>query len=274
MDRLRKPHGKGTIMAETEELLKKRLIESANKAYHNNCYTFTSFLGELEQDLFFQIEKEISFIPYLLFGGATSSERRMIRFGSEELFGYEEAFPIACILVRPLNQKFADQFTHRDFLGAVMNLGIERSEVGDIMIMNNEGYLFVTENMSDYIMMHLDQVKHTHVTCSRTDVPRELMHASLSEICVTAASKRLDGIISKIYGLSRNTALTLFSTKKVFVNGRQTENNSYQVKEQDTVSVRGYGKFQILALGGITKKGKLQIKAGIYGNTTGKGEKL
>lgn len=261
-------------MAEAEELLKRRFIELADKAYQNNCYMFTSFLGEMEQDLFFQIEKEISYIPHSMSGGTENNERKMIRFGSEELFGYVEEFPIACILVRPLNQKFADQFTHRDFLGAVMNLGIERSEVGDIIISENEGYLFVTEKMSEYMILHLDQVKHTHVKCSKVAVPMELAQATLEERQITVASSRLDGVISKVYGLSRNAALLLFRAKKIFVNGRQSENISYQVKNQDTISVRGYGKFQVLMLGGVTKKGKLQIKIGIFGLVSGKEEKL
>ena len=74
----------------------------------------------------YEIKKEISYVPFDVFGGTENCERLMIRFGSEELFGYEEPFPICCLLAEPLIEKFADNFTHRDFLGAIMNLGIER----------------------------------------------------------------------------------------------------------------------------------------------------
>ena len=79
-----------------------------------------------------------------------------------------------------------------------------------------------------------------------------------------SASERIDGVIAKVYNMSRSQSIEYFRAKKVYVNSRLCENNSYQLKQQDVVSVRGYGKFVYNGVGYQTKKGKLSVKVGIY----------
>ena len=121
--------------------LKKRFAELAERSYQKNVYVFTDFLNLSEQAVFFEQERELSYAGYTLWGGTESSERRMLRFGTEELLGYEEPFPITCIRIRPAAKKFAEDLNHRDFLGALMHLGIERSVLGDICLRDQEAYL-------------------------------------------------------------------------------------------------------------------------------------
>lgn len=250
---------------EAEELLKKRFAELARKCYQNNQYTFTDFLSLADMAGFYEMEREFSYVPYTIWGGSDLCERVMVRFGSEDFLGYTEEFPITCIEVKPLAQKFADQLSHRDFLGALMNLGIERSTLGDIFIVGNAGYLFCMENMASYIIENLTRVKHTTVVCKVADNPPMISESDRVEVVVQIASKRVDGVISKVYKLSRNDSLDLFRQKKVFINGRLCENNSQLLKEQDKVSVRGYGKFEFAEELGTSKKGKQNAKVFLYG---------
>ena len=122
-------------MAVTDEKdlqqLKKRLTELAEKAYSRNIYTYTPFLGLAEQQAYYAVEREVSYAGVQMEGGASLCERKIIRFGDP---GYEETFPIARIEILPKTPKFAENLTHRDFLGAVMNLGIERDVVGDFFV--------------------------------------------------------------------------------------------------------------------------------------------
>ena len=77
------------------------------------------------------------------------SKRRMLQFYP---YGFEkETFPIVCLCIRPVSPKFADSLTHRDFLGALINLGIDRSKLGDILIEENTAYVFVFSQIADYI---------------------------------------------------------------------------------------------------------------------------
>lgn len=113
----------GTDEKELQQL-KKRLLELADQSYSRGIYTYTPFLSLAQQQVFYEIQKELSYAGTDLYGGAPSCERKMVRFGSAESLGYEEAYPIACLEMMPVMPKFADTLTHRDFLGAVMNHGI------------------------------------------------------------------------------------------------------------------------------------------------------
>lgn len=246
------------------ELLKKRLTELAEKSYRNNQYVFTNFLNMAEMNAFYEIQREISYVPYTAFGGAEQCERQMLRFGSEELFGYEEPFPIRCILAEPLIAKFSDEFSHRDFLGAIMNLGIEREVVGDISIRGKQAYIFCIEKMASYIAENLVQVKHTSMRCKVLEETPEVLKPVLAPKEITAASERIDAVIGKLCNLSRSQSVLAFREKKVFVNGRQCENNSYFLKPGDMVSLRGFGKFVYQGIKYETKKGKLCMEVSIY----------
>lgn len=246
------------------ELLKKRLAELAEKSYRNNQYVFTNFLNMAEMNAFYEMRKEISYIPCTAFGGTENCERLMIRFGSEELFGYEEPFPIRCIHAKPLIEKFADNFTHRDFLGAIMNLGIEREVVGDISLKGKEAYIFCTEKIADYLAENLVQVKHTSMNCRILSEVPDILKPTLEKREVTAASERIDAVLGKLCNLSRSQSILAFREKKVFVNGRQCENNSYSLKAGDVVTCRGFGKFIYQGVKYETKKGKSCVEVSVY----------
>lgn len=239
--------------------MKQQLTDLANRCYQNGHYTFSRFLAPSEIDEFYQIKKELSFVEYKLYGGSEEAERQVIRFGSEEMFGYEEDFPIDCIFCRPLTPRFAEDIGHRDVLGALMNLGIERNVIGDIWVKDKKSYFFCLENMTEYICENLTKVRHTNVVCMKTDgLDEGIRPARIREEHIIA-SERCDALISKVYSLSRGKCIPLFQNKKIFVNSRQFENNSGSLKEGDVVSVRGYGKFIYLGVVRETKKGRLTV---------------
>ena len=128
------------MAAETQkelEQLKKRFLDLAEKSYRQNVFAFTGFLSLAEQDALWEAMGKNAFCPFSLWGGNEDCERRMARFGSAEELGYEEDFPIAALRISPLSEKFSEDFSHRDFLGALMHLGIDRSTVGDIFLEGN-----------------------------------------------------------------------------------------------------------------------------------------
>mgnify|MGYP002514929532 CR=1 FL=1 len=247
-----------------EEMLKKRLVELAKRAYERNVYTFSGFLSPGEMGAFYQVEREISHVDYEISGGVEQAERVMIKFGSEGMFGYREEFPIVCLIVKPLMEKFSDALTHRDFLGALMNLGIERSMVGDIVVKGVRAYIFCMDSMGDFIIENLVRVKHTNVKCEKSQVIPEEVKPKLKEENVLVSSERLDGVIAKAYHLSRSQVVEIFRGKRVFVDGRLCENNSRILKDGEVVSVRGVGKFLYIGKVYETKKGKNAVKIGKY----------
>lgn len=244
--------------------LKNRFRDLADKAFGQNMFTFTGFLGLNEQDIFRRMEGELCYAGVALWGGTENTDRKMVRFGSVEELGYEVPFPIVCIYICPLMAKFADRLSHRDFLGALMNLGIERSTIGDIKTGDKEAYLFCTRQVAEFICANLVQIKHTHVKCMVTEDYKELMKEEPEKVILQAASLRVDAVAAKVYNRSRGESIELFRAGKVFVDGRLCENNAILLKDGQTVNVRGFGKFQFLGERGETRKGKLSIEVAVY----------
>ena len=249
---------------EASEHLKKRFCELAGKSYNSGIYLFTDFLGLAEQALFAEVKPSISHVSYTAFGGDAGCERVMIRFGDEENLGYTENFPIVCIKAEPVSQKFADKLTHRDFLGALLNLGIERSTLGDIPIVDNVGYIFAKEDIAPFIISELRRVKHTDVKLSITESIPEGKLFKTERRKIQANGERIDAVIAKVFSASRSDASALFSKKLVYVNGRLCENSSYIPKRDEIISVRGYGRFIYLGYETTSKKGKLNIEVALY----------
>lgn len=250
---------------DTEETrLRKRLAELADKSYSSGQYFFTSFLSAAELDIYYQMERELSYVTVTAFGGTMDCERVMLRFGSTELCGYEAAFPIQCIEILPLVEKFGEELGHRDYLGALMNLGIERSTLGDLVISGKHAFLFCTEKMAPYILDTLDKVRHTSVRCQPAAQIPESTVTRLERKTVQVSAVRLDSVIAKAYNLSRSDSAALFRAKKVFVNGRLNENNSGQLKPGDKVTVRGFGRFCYVETAGESRKGKLNVALDLY----------
>ncbi len=251
-------------MSDEDILIKRRLAELAKKSYNGGYFVFTNFLGLSEQSLFSEILPEIKGIPYTAFGGAEGAERVIIRFGSPCDLGYEEDFPIDSLSIAPKAEKFADRLTHRDFLGSLMNLGIEREMLGDIIIINNVGFLFCKAEISDYITDSLTRVKHTDVTVKRVDkLPEgELYRTEIRKIQLS--SERLDAAVAKIFNLSRDDAQSLFKKRLIFVNGRCIESTSHTPKPGDKISVRGHGRMIYQGFDSLSKKGKLNVTVEVY----------
>ena len=246
-------------MREDYTLEKKRFLELARKSYNSSIYTFTDFLGLGEQSAFAEIQRDLAGIPYTAFGGTNGCERVMIRFGSEELCGYEMPFPISIVLCQPLSDKFAEKLSHRDFLGAILNLGIDRSVLGDIAIVDKCAYLFVKEGMAEFVADGLTKVRKTAVKCCIVDSAPEGTLYNTKEVRVQAVGERIDALVAKVFSISRDDSATLFSRGLVFISGKCCESVSHKLKEGDIVSVRGYGRFIYRGVEGHTKKGKLNI---------------
>ncbi|MBD5482356.1 MAG: hypothetical protein HDR15_07530 [Lachnospiraceae bacterium] len=247
-----------------DEVWEKRFRELAKKSYDGGCYTFTPFLSPDKLALFYRMEKELSYAGYCLSGGVEGAERQVLRFGDVKVFGYEADFPIVCLLAEPCAPKFAEELTHRDFLGALMNLGIERELIGDMVVREKTCCIFCLDRIAGYIAENLTRVRHTDIRLTVLEEAPETAKPLYQEEQVIVSSERIDALIAKLYHLSRSESTQLFRAKKIFVGGRQCENAGYLCKDGDIVSVRGYGKFLVCGNFGITGKGRLRVTLKIY----------
>lgn len=251
-------------MADEREFIKKRLAELAKKSYSSSVFTFTDFLGLDELSAFSEIKSSLGGIRYTEFGGAEGTERVMIRFGDEEELGWCEDFPIVILKTEPKAKKWADKLTHRDLLGALMSLGVERAMLGDIVIRDDAAYIFVKERIAPFILEGLTRAKHTDLI---TSVASELPEGELfktEERTVQCLSVRADAVVARVFSLSREDAQRLFSSGLVFVDGRLAESVSRELRVGETVSVRGKGRFIFCGKVGTSKKGKQNLLVKLY----------
>jgi RNA-binding protein YlmH len=245
---------------ENDKLLQNRFLDLAEKA-SGGYYTYSSFLSLAEQDL---LLKTKTAVRASLFGGYENAERKIAVFGSEDEFGYTEEAPIVCLKIEPRMQKYADALSHRDFLGSVIGLGLERDVTGDIIIYENVGYMFCLESIAGFIAENLTKVRHTDVKCELVPSPPAETVALPEERAFFVASERLDGVISAVFSLSRSESAKLFGQKLVFINSKLCETPDTRIPEGAVVSVRGYGRFMYSGVAKTTKKGRLCINARVY----------
>lgn len=246
-----------------EILLCKRFIELATNASLKAYCTYTDFLNMNDINLFYQSLKEMPKVEYQLFGGYEDAERKILCFYTEDSYMLPE-FPIDCIRIVPLNKKFSDTLTHRDFLGAILHLGIDRSKIGDILIKENEGFVFCNNAISSFIIDNLTKIKHTTIQCEAISKNEIDIKPTLKEITGSVNSLRLDAILPIAFHTSRSSLTGLIAGGKVFVNGKLIISNSYLLKENDVVSVRGLGKFIYKEILNQTKKGRFYVSIQKY----------
>lgn len=243
-------------MMNDNELIKKRLLELSRRSYERGYTVYSDFLSIDEAGLLFEQKYDA---PFHLFGGYENAERTIAAFGDEE-----DCYPIVCIKIEPVNKKFADKLSHRDFLGSLMNLGIERSTLGDIVINDNGAYLFCLEKISDYIIIELDRVKHTSVKCSVCESVPQFLSEQPEEEKITVSSIRVDTVSAAVFNLSRSAVTQLINQQKVFINSKTIYKDSVLLKENDRVTIRGCGKYIFTCIYNETKKHKQLIGVRVY----------
>lgn len=241
-----------------------RFHDLAEQSYMQNVFTFTGFLNLAEQSVFFDAQNEFAYVGWKLFGGNEDCERKILRFGSVDQLGYEEEYPIACIHIYPPIKKFAEALTHRDYLGALINLGIDRTTLGDILVQEKEAWLYCQNNLKEFICDKLLKVKHTNVVCKEVDMSIEVLKKELKSEEYIVNSMRIDAILSKVYALSRQKSLNLMAEKKVYISGRLCENPARVLKDHEMITARGFGRFIFNGKKYETKKGKFVVGVEVY----------
>lgn len=245
-------------MNKEEQMLRKRFIDLSNIAYNRGIPVFTDFLSMNELSILNTTKANDLATTYYSFGGYDFAERQMAMFAPDALFT-DSRYPIISLKVKAKYPKFAQELSHRDYLGAMIHLGVDRSRIGDIIVKDKEGYIFCHEKMAQFFCDELTQIKHTAVETTICDIPSEISKPDLQEIKGTVSSLRVDSIVALAIHQSRSSILDLFKTQKIFINGKITESNSQLLKEEDVLTIRGYGRFIFKGILSTTKKDRLYI---------------
>ena len=248
-------------MTDDEKKLVHRFTELAERSFSGGIYTETEFLTPAEQAL---LKTNIRHVPYSFYGGYPDAEKAMAVFGSEDLCGYEAEPPIVFLRISPTSLKFSEALSHRDFLGAILSLGIRRSVLGDLIVKENRAYTVCLESMSDYLCENVVSVRHTSVCCEKIpSFPEDVLPIPL-ESSFVVMSERLDSVIAAIYKISRSESKDLIEHEKVLVGGAAEFRADYHPEPGDIITVKSKGKFLYCGMEQETKKGRLRCRAKIY----------
>lgn len=158
------------------------------------------------------------------------------------------------------------ELSHRDYLGSVLGLGLERSAIGDILIPDSHSAILLTDTrVGDFLTTQMEKVATDTVRVSRLPEGTALTGTRrLQPITDTVASKRLDCVVAALCNLSREKAQMAVKSGLVELDYEAVEDCSATVDAPAVISVRGYGKFAVHAFDGTTRKGRIRLSAGKY----------
>ena len=194
------------------------------------------------------------------FGGYEGAQRQMLCYLPEYMEAdclMEEGSPVVCLRAQFYQ---GDSLTHRDFLGALMGMGVKRETVGDICVGDGQCDFFVTEEIAPWLLQNFTQagrvkVRLTQIPLGDVSVPEP----EVREIRDTVASLRLDSILSSGFRISRGLAAGQIAAGKAAVNGLPCEKPDRMITEGSEISLRGYGKIKLYLINGQTKNDRISV---------------
>ena len=243
----------------------RRLRELALRALHTGRPQFSRFLEPALLDEARHMANECG-VRCDFYGGYPDAERVVAAFYDGD--GPEPSdYPIAAVRI-DWNPKFA-QPAHRDLMGAVMALGMDRETLGDVAMGAHRGqpcgWLFAAPEMADYVAMSLESAGRASVRAQVTDETPEIAPPEGTELRVTVQNPRLDAVLAAGYHLSRAEAQKLIAAGLVKLNHAPNLHTDARLAEGDLISARGYGRLKLVAISGESRRGRLILHLFKYG---------
>lgn len=209
------------------------------------------------------------------FGGFFDSQRKQIfllpeylvdAYDKNELvLALDDDFNASITVLKICGSGFR-RLSHRDYLGSILSLGVERDKIGDICVLNDSSAIvFCSGEVSDFLIMELVSIGSDRVKIERTSIDKNMPSTQQYQgFADTVASERIDCIVASIFNLSREKAQNLIKGGFVEFNYEVAKSVDERVNAGDIISARGYGKFVIRDVSCATKKGRLRLLADRY----------
>lgn len=244
-----------------DRLVMARVLDKQEQARNRNVPACTDFLSPQHQAQAAALLRTagVGENQYAALGGYGGAERSVLLFLPDWLDRTEAESQSP---LRLLRAAFRAEYglTHRDLLGSLMGLGIVREKVGDILTDTESCDLVVLDSVADFLLQNWDTAGRAHLTV-REISPEELRVPEMKcqEVRDTVSSLRLDAIAATGFQMARGKAAGLIEGGKVQVNWRECAKPDKLLAEGDVVSARGYGKFEVFSVGGVTRKGRVSL---------------
>lgn len=256
---------------EEDKLLVSKVLDKLEFVQKKNSIETTDFLDMHQKTVAEKVLKSQKITNYICYGGYSNAERVMIIIYPEKL---EDVFNnnqydfnnIVKVIRVILPNEMKGKYSHRDYLGAVIKVGLKREKVGDIIVNLDGADLIVSKDISKYIVDSFKELTRF----SKSDIYEEsieklnITEPKTEVLNIIIPSMRMDSIVSELIRTSRSKALEIINAERVFVNSEVITKNSKMLKENDMITVRGKGRFKIIKILNSTKKGNLVLEVEKY----------
>ncbi|GLX68279.1 RNA-binding protein [Paenibacillus glycanilyticus] len=221
----------------------------------------TDFLDPRQSQILQMLANRDPDVKLRLDGGYPEAERCRAIIGPEYRYLEDEPAGLSVLAVTG----GGSELDHGDYLGALLGLGVKRDRIGDIHVHEDYAHIMVLDEIADYLNVHLRQVHRASVLTEIIPISElKPVVPDLQEMSFTVASMRLDGIASDVYRISRTKIVDPIRAGRCRVNWKTVENPSEPLKMGDVISFKGLGRFKVLEVDGMTKKGRIRVRVGKF----------
>lgn len=239
-------------------ILSARVLDAARLCESTDKPRYLGFLSSFEASEAETLLRSGT-VRYTFYGGYPDADRTMLACLPE--WCEEPQFPMCALTFR-----FDDsdgRLFHRDFLGTLINIGLSREAVGDILVEPGRAVVFLRNEVRDFVTASVNKVGGKHVLIY-SEIEEPLPHMTTEGRTASVASMRLDCLVAAFCGVARSRAEELISEGRAAVNTRYCKKPSQTVAVGDRVTIMGKGRFAVDAVQSRSKKGRIILKYSKY----------
>jgi RNA-binding protein YlmH len=252
-----------------DKILLAQILDKIEFSKQREKLEYTDFLDMYQIALVKNFLRKIEFTNYIFFGGFENSERNILIIYPEKYNqnmiekNYNKILKVIRI---NLNEEEKGKYSHRNYLGGIVKLGIKREKVGDILVSDDGADIIVKEETSETLKTELSTLTRFENAELKIIEYQELreQEIKLEEINIIVPSLRLDNFVSDLAKTSRSKAVQIIDSERVFINGQNELKASKQVKLGDVITIRGKGRFVVKEFSGSTRSGRTVVKIEKY----------
>ncbi|MCI8383893.1 MAG: hypothetical protein HFJ33_03380 [Clostridia bacterium] len=224
----------------------------------------TDFLDMYQVSLVENFLRKIKFENYQLYGGYQDAERKILiifpeKYNQQMLAkNYHKMLKIVRI---ELPEEEEGKYSHRNYLGGIVKLGLKREKVGDIMVHEKSADIITLEDFSNILAQQLPTLTRFENSKIQIVEIENLKQREVRKeiIKIIIPSLRLDNFVSDLARTSRSKAVQIIEQERVFINGQNELKVSKLLKLNDIITIRGKGRFVIKELAGTTRSGRMVV---------------
>lgn len=252
-----------------DKILLAQILDKIEFCFQKEKLEFTDFLDMYQIALVKTLLNKINFSNYVLYGGFENSERKVLIIYPDKfnLNMIEKNYNKIIKIIRiELPKEEVGNYNHRNYLGGIVKVGMDRQKVGDIIVFENGADIIVKSETADMLAEELKKL--TRFENSKFDIfdisNLRQQEIKLEEISIIVPSLRLDNFVSDLAKTSRSKAVQIIDSERVFINGQNETKASKQIKMGDIITIRGKGKFIVKEISGTTRSGRSVVKVDKY----------